>query len=61
MVKNQNTLAKRKREMEKKAKAEAKRLRRIQRKQAAEETRTNPPDETSLEDNPDVQSVGDGA
>ncbi len=33
MAKNQNTYAKRQREMEKKAKAEAKRIRRTQRKQ----------------------------
>jgi len=36
MAKNQNTFAKRRREMEKKFKAEDKRMRRTQRKQAAE-------------------------
>ena len=42
MAKNQNTFAKQQREMEKKRKAEQKRLRRIQRKAASANPETEP-------------------
>jgi len=53
MAKNQNTFAKRRREMEKKFKAEEKRVRRTERKQAAE---TNDEPELAELESPESES-----
>jgi hypothetical protein len=51
IAKNQNTFAKRQREMEKRAKAEAKRTRKIRRKQGLEEApEYQPPDRDASDD-----------
>lgn len=58
MAKNQNTFAKRRREMEKKFKAEEKRARRTERKQAAETN--DEPESTKLESlEQDVETTSD--
>lgn len=57
MAKQQNTYAKRSREMEKKRKADQKRERRAQRKQEGGMVR--PESETNGEDNPDGPETGD--